>query len=249
MDVGKGLYFCRIVVALFAWVFFGCVVHRTHGLHRSTTQLDLSYLHRVKADTLLQAIRDTLGRENDVEIDVSSSLFGKSIMGQVVSSLKGSGTATIQFLTRNNQLSPADATMFLEAIIGSEEETVNITTQISDDQDSNTTTPALDDHNATVDTANRTSSDESFPSVSSIDFGGNDFGQDLFGSKQLFSALKKLVANPIKCPDIIRFDICSLGPAACRSLGKVCNFDFHMSNPSDPFVVLTKKFFPFSHRD
>ena len=196
------------------------------SLHRSTHQLDLSYLHRAKEDTLLEAIRGTVGCEDDVHIDLSSSLLGKSMMGKLVESLQGSSASTIQLSARNNQLSPVDVTVFLEAIIGSEDKSKSNSTQSGEETPASsntttTTTTTTEDGNATTIDTDSSTHNESFPVISAIDFGGNDFGQDVSGSKKFLTALKKLLANHLRCPNTIRFDICGLSPVACRSLSKV----------------------------
>ena len=56
-----------------------------------------------------------------------------------------------------------------------------------------------------------------------VDIGWNRFSEDLQGAKAFARALQKLIESPDQCPTTLRFDVCGLGPAACRAVGKVGN--------------------------
>ena len=71
----------------------------------------------------------------------------------------------------------------------------------------------------------KTHSEESLSrlKISSLDLGWNNLHPDEDGSKAFLSSLRKLLECSNR-PHHLRLDCCSLGPGACRAIGKVCRF-------------------------
>jgi hypothetical protein len=177
-------------------------------------RLDLSYLHQVKPSGIAEAIRQSLEENENVWIDVSSSLLGKGAK-DLVESLQLSKPTTIQLAARRNQWDPDDATLLFNAILGKEEEKSKGFNTTDTQTDMNATAAELEKENST---------EPSFATIASLDLGWNDFSQDAHGSKTFLKSLQKLVESGDKCPQTLRLDICGLGPGACRALGKVSDF-------------------------
>jgi hypothetical protein len=177
-------------------------------------RLDLSYLHQVKPSGIAEAIRQSLEENENVWIDVSSSLLGKGAK-DLVESLQLSKPTTIQLAARRNQWDPDDATLLFNAILGKEEEKSKGFNTTDTQTDMNATAAELEKENST---------EPSFATIASLDLGWNDFSQDAHGSKTFLKSLQKLVESGDKCPRTLRLDICGLGPGACRALGKVSDF-------------------------
>jgi hypothetical protein len=185
----------------------------------TTHLLDLSYLHQVKPSGIAEAIRQSLEENEDVWIDVSSSLLGEGVK-DLVESLHPSKPTTIQLAARRNQWSHDDAALLFKEILGKEEEK-------SRDGITETKEAAVEDHNTTdtqTDSNAEHSTEPSFATIASLDLGWNDFRQDAPGSKTFLKSLQKLVESGDKCPQKLRLDVCGLGPGACRALGKVSVF-------------------------
>jgi hypothetical protein len=186
-------------------------------------RLDLSYLHQVKPSGIAEAIRQSLEENENVWIDVSSSLLGKGAK-DLVESLQPSKPTTIQLAARRNQWSPDDATLLLNAILGKEKEkpkgeiTERKETAV---EDSNTTDTQTDTNATAAELEKEHSTEPSFATIATLDLGWNDFSQDAPGSKTFLRSLQKLVESGDKCPHTLRLDVCGLGPGACRALGKV----------------------------
>ena len=201
----------------------------------ATTKLDFSYLHRVKSSSLAEAIRDELEeKENDdvatVEIDISASMIGKDIQ-EVLSSIEEQGSSTtLRLVARQNQWSPSEAATILKALIAEKKSSVSkkapvVTTTETDENVDSSGTKAedikqVDPLYEVAETAAYRST-TGFPSIQSLDLGWNELSQDHRGSKMFLKALQKVVEDSNTCPEIIRLDVCGLGPAACRALGKV----------------------------
>lgn len=189
-------------------------------------RLDLSYLHQVKPSGIAEAIRQSLEENENVWIDVSSSLLGKGAK-DLVESLQLSKPTTIQLAARRNQWDPDDATLLFNAILGKEEEKSK--GEIAERkeayvEDSKTTDTQTDMNATAAELEKENSTEPSFATIASLDLGWNDFSQDAHGSKTFLKSLQKLVESGDKCPQTLRLDICGLGPGACRALGKVSDF-------------------------
>lgn len=67
-----------------------------------------------------------------------------------------------------------------------------------------------------------------FVAVESLDLGWNNYSQEhqSKGYKKFLKALQGLLESPEKCPKVLSLDVCGLGPAACRAIGKVRLVDF-----------------------
>jgi hypothetical protein len=178
----------------------------------ATTHLDLSYLHRVKAPTLAKAIQENIN--DNLNIDVSASFLGKGIKDLILA-LKS--TATIELVARLNQWTPDDVTLLLTAILGTGESKPNEQKTGGEEKNSEDLKIAKGDASEEI----KEPTEPDFATVASLDLGWNDLGQELTGTKGFLKALQKLVESQERCPQTVRLDLCGLGPAACRALGKV----------------------------
>ena len=82
-----------------------------------------------------------------------------------------------------------------------------------------TTEPTTETETTTTTTRIR----PAFVSVQSLDLGWNNFGSSSTsgsGVRALNGALRRLLADPERCPPFIRLDVCGFGPQACRDLAK-----------------------------
>jgi len=183
------------------------------------TKLDLSYLHRVKPDTLADVLKDRLQKQSNIEIDLSSSLIRKDIKS-IVSVFKDMGEdSTIDLMARSNNWSSRDGRLLLEAVLARTEKS---NTEESKTEDK----PAPDDKETTEATKTE---DESSSTTSpafpfhSLDLGWNNFGDEgTSESKKFLKSLQKLVQESSASPEpfVLRLDVCALSPAACRAIGK-----------------------------
>jgi hypothetical protein len=190
----------------------------------AAAKLDLSYLHRTKASAIADAIRETLKENQNVDIDISSSLIGKDVKDLLLS-LEGRESATIQLAARRNYWSSDEAASLFQAIVGPDKS--NEKGKDAKKEESGLTASKPDeetnqDYDAQKSDTQKEEEDSSgFASIVSLDLGWNDIGHDSRKSKSFLKALQKTVEDPKKCPTVLRFDVCGLGPNACRALGKV----------------------------
>lgn len=219
---GWGLLSFRGLTFLLVACRFTLATTTTSPAHR----LDLSYLHQVKPSGIAEAIRQSLEENENVLIDVSSSLMGKGAK-DLVESLQPSKPTTIQLEARRNQWSPEDATLLFNAILGKEEE--KFKGEINERKEaaveaSNATDTKADSNATAAELEKENSTEASFATIATLDLGWNDFSQDAPGSKTFLKSLQEIVESGDKCPQTLRLDVCGLGPGACRALGKVSNF-------------------------
>lgn len=189
------------------------------------TKLDLSYLHRVKSDALANVLKETLQKQSNVEIDLSSSLVGKDIKS-IVSIFKDDmdEDSTIDLKARSNNWSSRHGRLLLEAVLARSEtnptsikEEVNKNDEPATDKNETKATETKEESSST------TSTTSTFP-FHSLDLGWNNFGDERTSdSKKFLKALQKLVQESSASlePFVLRLDVCALNPAACRAIGKV----------------------------
>ena len=172
----------------------------SHSDASSKIVLDLSHQSHLKPSTLAEAIRDSIDGEVDfVVVDVSFSELGNDGLEEVVSSLQSTENMKVDLTSRMNRLTPSGASSLIQGILGSDNK--------------NKDQPELGEE-AAVPTHQTTH-------FNTIDLSWNSFHPEEPGAKRLFTNLRKLVSDPSVCPKLLRLDRCGLGPAACRSLGKV----------------------------
>ncbi|KAL3941680.1 MAG: hypothetical protein SGBAC_003993 [Bacillariaceae sp.] len=185
------------------------------------TKLDLSYLHRVKSDALANVLKETLQKQSNVEIDLSSSLVGKDIKS-IVSIFKDDmdEDSTIDLKARSNNWSSRHGRLLLEAVLArSETNPTSIKEEVNKNDE-----PATDKNEtkATETKEESSSTTSTFP-FHSLDLGWNNFGDERTSdSKKFLKALQKLVQESSASlePFVLRLDVCALNPAACRAIGK-----------------------------
>ena len=167
------------------------------------TKLDLSFLHRVKSSTLVTAIKQTIDKSKEIEIDVSSSLIEKDLR-EFISLLAKNKAKSITLKARSNQWSQQEVAMLLKAIT---------------DKDN-----TIDKDSDAAGTKERNIENErKFPFVL-LDLAWNNLGPKTRDSKSFLKALQTLVEESRQTRTrtfVLRLDVCGLGPAACRALGKV----------------------------
>lgn len=204
-----------------------CLASQSEASTTSTssqkTKLDLSYLHRVKSDTLANVLKNTLQKQSNVEVDLSSSLIGKDIKS-IVSIFKDDTheDSTIDLIARSNNWSSRDGRLLLEAVLARTEQKNNT---IEESKPNYTPTPGKNETEATKtkEEESTTSTPSTFP-FHSLDLGWNNFGDERTSdSKKFLKALQKLVQESSASPEpfVLRLDVCALNPAACRAIGKV----------------------------
>lgn len=203
----------------------------------SANLLDLSYLHRVKSTTLADAIKEAFGADvQDLDIDISSSMIRKDI-NDLLTALEGRESSSVRLAVRRNQWSPDEAATLLNAIVGTDNNTRkdegNSNPQTKDDSEFNGKTSEKEGNQDPPDTDLIESMETvapGFASIASLDLSWNDLSHNHRGSKNFLKYLQKTIQDSRKCPSILRFDVCGLGPSACRALGKV-RFD-HSNVPT-----------------
>jgi hypothetical protein len=205
---------CRRLLAQFFISLLACL-----AVSASTaTRLDLSFLHRVKSSTLADVIRNALEKNENVYIDISSSLIGKD-MTDILSILNGNTkneAVSINLKARSNHWSQKEATMLLKVITASE----NAKRRDEETEDTKTDEDAGEASKSDIqDGGGRVS-------VVGLDLGWNDFNQENRESKVFLKSLQKIVQESSLSPQsfVLRLDVCALNPAACRAIGKVSRF-------------------------
>lgn len=183
---------------------------------QTTNKLDLSYLHRVKPDTLADVLKDALEKQSNIEIDLSSSLIGKDIKS-IVSVFKDmGGDSRIDLTARSNNLSSKGGRLLLEAALARTEKANAGESQSDETKTESEGTPSG------AEEADATAS-SSFP-FHSLDLGWNNLGDEgTSESKKFLKVLQKLIQESSTSPEpfVLRLDVCALSPAACRAIGKV----------------------------
>jgi uncharacterized protein with von Willebrand factor type A (vWA) domain len=206
----------------------------------STTQLDLSYLHRTQSSTLANAIRARLSEQQKsdediiVDIDISASMIGKDIQ-DLTSSLETDGMPSsrkVYLTARGNQWRPDDASKLFQAIVGPEKpikekeeankEQKEKSVTGSTEQEASTEKNSEHNPNDKLETAKEV--ETLFACIECLDLAWNDFSQEHLGSKAFLKALQNTIQDSRKCPKVLRLDVCGLGPAACRAIGKVRDY-------------------------
>jgi hypothetical protein len=172
------------------------VVVSSNGL-----SIDLSYQPRLAPKLVRSAIQDVLVSNenmNEVSIDLSFSELGNEGIEALMMSLSSLREGlTLDLTTRMNRLSPLGASIVLKRLLGDEGSGENK----NDD---------------------RTTEKQHRPACSlrSLDLSWNNFHREEPGAKTMMSDLRKLIENSTQCPKQLHLNRCSLGPAACRSIGK-----------------------------
>lgn len=163
--------------------------------------LDLSCQPRLSTELLLSTISDAISSNdhlNDVSIDLSFSELGDSGIEALVTSLSEFREGlTVALTTRMNRITPMGAARVLKRLLGDELSDVNVTS-------SETTEQVRGQEFA----------------LRSLDLSWNNLHPGEPGAKTMMLDLRKLIEDPSRCPEILQLNRCSLGPAACRSIGK-----------------------------
>eukprot|EP00980_Cylindrotheca_fusiformis_P002708 scaffold627_cov125-Cylindrotheca_fusiformis.AAC.25 len=176
----------------------------------TATRLDLSFFHRVKSSNLADAIKSTLDTSEYIEIDISSSLIGKELK-DVLSSLTenpADKARSIDLTARSNNWSQKEAATLLEAF-----GVPDSRREKEESQDNNTTDLTEASSNATQ---------HARVSLIGLDLSWNDFAQQNRDSRTFMKALQRTIRETRANSQsfILRLDVCSLNPVACRAIGK-----------------------------
>lgn len=199
------------------WLLSATSDASTASSSQTITKLDLSYLHRVKSETLAEVLKEALKQQPKIEIDLSASLIGKDIKS-ILSVFKDMGEdSRIDLTARSNNWSPKDGRLLLEAALAR--------TERPSDKEEPKSEEAKTDSEATPD------ADEAAAKVpapifpfQSLDLAWNNLGdEETSESKKFLKALQNLIeeSSTSSEPFVLRLDVCGLSPAACRAIGKV----------------------------
>mmetsp|Transcript_17840 Transcript_17840/g.27562 ORF Transcript_17840/g.27562 Transcript_17840/m.27562 type:complete len:655 (-) Transcript_17840:116-2080(-) len=216
----KGL---RVVYA-----FLVIVLDRKFGECSSRkARIDLSYKPHLgdDADSVAKFIGEKIWGSatkqlHEIEVDLSSSLFGddkvgiisKDVFPNVHETLEGCDPTKIHLTARMNRLTPVGVSNLLEIICSkpaSEQE---------EEKEQSKTEGVAETSNSTD--PGKLSQFHRRWYVQSLDLSLNDFHPEMKGSKKFLVALRSIFEDSETCPSIIRLESCSLGPAACRAIGK-----------------------------
>lgn len=169
--------------------------------HGGGLSIDLSCQPRMSTELILSTIGDAISLNDhlhDVSIDLSFSELGDSGIEAFVTSLSQFREGlTVALTTRMNRITPMGTARVLKRILGDELNGVNET--------SKEMMGHLGGHTF---------------ALRSLDLSWNNLHHEEPGAKTMMMDLRKLIENPDRCPEILQLNRCSLGPAACRSIGK-----------------------------
>jgi hypothetical protein len=153
-----------------------------------------------------RAIHDVISgssEDNEFKIDLSFSELGNAGVDELMPSLSSLRDGlTLDLTSQMNRLTPVGASSVLKRLLGDE--------------------GAAKEEKKDGKEEEEASAKEKTPSckLRSLDLSWNNFSREEVGSKDMLADLRKLVENPSRCPKELRLNCCSLGPAACRSIGK-----------------------------
>ena len=163
--------------------------------------LDLSCQPRLSTELLISTVSDAISSNdhvNEVSIDLSFSELGDSGIEALVTTLSECREGLTYALTsRMNRITPMGAARLLKRMLGDYPSGVNATSN---------------------ETTNQVKGQE-LP-LRSLDLSWNNLHNGEPGAKTMMLDLRKLIEDPSRCPEILQLNRCSLGPAACRSIGK-----------------------------
>ena len=174
------------------------------SLQRSLS-IDFSFQPSLSTDRMLSNIRELLTSNDqfhEVSIDLSFSEVGDSGIESLVTFLSElRADLTVDLTSHLNRITPVGTARLLKKILGDTESMVNKT-----ENESISVSP----HNCDVNGV----------SVRLLDLSWNNLHPQQPGAKMMMFDLRKLIENPSRCPLDLILNRCSLGPAACRSIGK-----------------------------
>lgn len=182
----------------------------------SAVAIDLSYHPRLPTDVLTKTIHDAIiaanNNNNSMEellIDISSSEVGNAgieALMQTFSSSALNEEVSLDLTSRMNRLSPEGASSLFKMLLGSDKE--NEESKGEDGKDN-------EENNAVV-----AEEESCSPSLRSLDLSWNNLHRERPGAKTMQANLRKLVEQSSRCPKVLSLNRCSLGPNACRAIGK-----------------------------
>ncbi|KAI2503298.1 hypothetical protein MHU86_11128 [Fragilaria crotonensis] len=162
--------------------------------------LDLSCQPRLSTELLLSTISDAISSNdhlNHVSIDLSFSELGDSGIEALVTSSLNLGRSDGCIDDSDESDHPYGAARVLKRLLGDE----------------------LSDVNGTSSETTEQVRGQEF-ALRSLDLSWNNLHPGEPGAKTMMLDLRKLIEDPSRCPEILQLNRCSLGPAACRSIGK-----------------------------
>mmetsp|Transcript_12149 Transcript_12149/g.18652 ORF Transcript_12149/g.18652 Transcript_12149/m.18652 type:complete len:612 (-) Transcript_12149:56-1891(-) len=206
MTMSLHQYFPKLIVYL---LIFSSIPTITYA---DVLSIDLSYQQRLTNSVIQDTIKETIEKNvwtNHVIIDISFSELGNDGSNDIMSALfllanGKKAPLSLDITTRMNRITSKGASDLIEQILDIE-------------RDERKKMVSKDDKSAKEEKDEKLSAR---PIVRLLDLSWNDFHVGAKESKLFLSNLRKLIANASQCPAELVLNRCSLGPAACRAIGK-----------------------------